>query len=198
MSMSCQNAAELLPWLINGTLEKDEEETLLGHLSTCEACRIELEETAAAAQLFSWHIPSLTLAEYAQGLPSSGPDRQRLERHLALCPSCRQELEWATPDRVIDFETARAARVVSPGIERRPRLSKWRHVALAAGIAAALATGGLIWTVLETFSPPATTSRMEQQASKQVTEATILFVDGFESGSIGTWSESEKKDPLRK
>lgn len=211
MSLNCRNAVELLPWLYNGTLEEGEEGMLRAHLSACESCRLELGKTAEAWRLLTRHIPSLSLAEYSQGLPSSGLDRERIERHLALCPSCCRELEWAMSESLVDFAAARAARTASPDHRRDTgsdhRLSRWRHLAIAAGIAAVLASGGWAWTLL---SPPVATSDLGNRASQQQGEistdpaldrqpieqsppaaAVVLYRDGFESGDMTTWSQSQ-------
>jgi predicted anti-sigma-YlaC factor YlaD len=37
--MTCDQAIERLPWLLNGSLEPAEREEVQGHLTTCAACR---------------------------------------------------------------------------------------------------------------------------------------------------------------
>ena len=193
--IGCSTAVELLPWLLNDTLESDEREQLLGHLDSCEGCRLELDETAAAAQLMSQHIPSLALAQYAHGLEPSGLSRERLEKHLALCSSCRQELELATPGQVIDLGAARiersitALRSVTVRKPDRVRRAVW---GVAASIALALISGAMIldWqgTAGTTPSPTAEVQPVERHEPGNVLDAKDVFNDGFESGSITTWS----------
>ena len=42
--VSCQEAAERLPWLLNGTLGDEESRSVREHVLNCAACRRELEE----------------------------------------------------------------------------------------------------------------------------------------------------------
>ena len=162
MSMHCNQATELLPWLLNGSLDEAERRDLAGHLSACETCRLELEESKLAWDVMNEHVPSLALAEYAVGLTPGGLDRERLERHVELCAACRQELEQARTDVVADLSEVRAARAARPrrtrAVAGRPawrrpawrrpawrrpawrrpawRRPAWRRLAVAAGIAA--------------------------------------------------------------
>ena len=49
--MNCDLAAELLPWLLNGTLEAGERRRLVEHLRGCSACRAALADTQVAWDL---------------------------------------------------------------------------------------------------------------------------------------------------
>lgn len=211
--MDCQQATELLPWLINGSLTEAEERPLREHLLSCESCCGELHETVRAGQLFDEHIPSLALAEYAQDLPNEEYDREIIARHLAGCPSCRQEVEWVkAADRAADFGMPPAA---ATGVHRSSRNhspSGWqRRLALVAGVAAVLGCGGLFWTIATTGPPsdlgtrasvtppaaPRTTAVDVQQRSPDALVATDeLFVDGFESGSMKAWSRQLQAAPV--
>ena len=68
MPMNCDQAIELLPWLLNGTLEAGERDEVRRHLETCERCREALTETRVAGSIFGQHIPG------------SGPGRPGLGR----------------------------------------------------------------------------------------------------------------------
>ncbi len=191
--MTCRDAAELLPWLVNGSLEADERQALEAHLASCESCRGELEETIQAWSLLTRHIPTLALAEYARGLEPADLDRERIERHLAQCPSCRQELEWATFDGD-EYELGEIAEA-GPAIAARGWGSNrsWRPLAMAASLTAMVATGALLW---RSAAPPATvasngvtsSAQDDRQPPSRNSAAAGLFADGFESGRIDHWS----------
>ncbi len=181
--ITCQLAVELLPWMVNGSLEADERQALEAHLASCGSCRGELEDTVEVWSLLTRHIPSLALAEYARGLESADLDRERIERHLAQCPSCRQELEWAAFDAGDDEDELDEAAPAGTGSSR-----PWRHLAMAASLTAVVATGALLW---RSAAPPATVAASGVTSSQDeppAQNATGLFADGFESGSIGHWS----------
>jgi predicted anti-sigma-YlaC factor YlaD len=191
---ACRTATESLPWLVNGAIEESERQSLLEHLSACGACRLELEETAAAWRLVTRHVPSFALAEYGLGAEPEGMDRERIERHLAVCPSCREELAWVScaevaDFEVADFEAARARRARGP----RPNGHRigFRRWALAAGLAAALVTGALAaWRLdfgaaTSIAGHPAAAAGRADGGGEPATYA--LLKDGFESGGLGAW-----------
>lgn len=191
----CSEAVELLPWLLNGSLEAGEQRTIRDHLKRCESCRRELEATALAAEIFTRHIPSLALAEYAHGLTPGEVGQTRLEQHLAWCPSCREELDRVMADRVADFESARAARQAAD----RHRSPWRRRLAMAAGLILALTTG-LLWNERTSPGessedvPTSSSTSVERTAEDQPdqgsspTELDVLFQDGFEAGTTSAWS----------
>ena len=206
--MSCKDIVELLPWLLNGSLDRAERRHLLDHLAVCESCRIELEEAAQVWELSTQHIDALDLVEYAQGLPLTAKERERIKRHLIFCPSCRQERDWAMADRVVAFETVSKT---PPSQERR--LSgfvfpgaRWLRLTLAASVLAALLSGGLVWSIHRLDSPTAmNVAEIESTAIQHNEHRTLssaeqkrrqggddvlasLFTDGFESGSMIAWS----------
>ncbi len=176
MVPDCQTVAEFLPWLLNGSLDGRERASIQRHLAGCADCRLELEESAWVWQTAGEHIPSFSLAEFAQGLPTTDWDRGQIERHLALCPSCRQELEWAAAGEVVDFDTAARSRRRSSEAESRPtrsrptrsrptrfrptrtrptrsRPTQWRRLAVAASFIAALVSGVWVWNLGGPGSP---------------------------------------------
>jgi hypothetical protein len=65
MTMNCDHAAELLPWLLNGTLEAGERREVLDHLRGCPACRAALADTRIAWEIFDWHPEPAALISYA-------------------------------------------------------------------------------------------------------------------------------------
>ncbi len=194
----CEAVAERLPWLLNDSLPEQEQRALRAHLATCESCRGELDQTLRAWDIFGQHVPSLTLAEYAQGLAPEALTRERIERHLALCPSCREELALArTDDRVLDFAAAPRRRAAT-----HDRTGRWRALALAASVATVVITAVVLWSLFGSAGPmgPSTPgdtrvaiSEIDAGAASQPispprNEPSLLFQDDFESGSMTGWS----------
>lgn len=188
---TCQEISEKLPWLLNGSLGATERQELMGHLSSCDTCLQELDETLCAWQFLTQHIPSFDLAAYSQGLKLSGPDREQIEKHLALCTSCHEELQLALADRIVDIE-ARRKPISTPGG------GSWRRIlAATAAISAILLSFSLIWTRLDDRSAPSAHGAARQAPAIQQPEQRpadrrqkVLFDDKFESGSTAHWSES--------
>jgi anti-sigma factor RsiW len=150
--MTCEQAIEILPWYLNGTLEAKEQEEVRHHLATCEACRRALAETREAFRIFDQHLPAEALVALAWGGTPAGIDPALAERHLAACPQCASELELARTshhleedDRVALFPGKPAA---APAREtRRDGESRtWRRAALAASLAAVVGLSGWIFS----------------------------------------------------
>ena len=143
--MTCEQAIELLPWLLNGTLEPQEREEVRQHLRTCERCRQALPETQTAWRLFDEHLPTETLIALAYGETPDGLDPAAVERHLASCSQCAAELELARMSRRLEEDDKVA---LFPGPRSREVKSgesrKWRSAALAAGLAGVVALSGWI------------------------------------------------------
>ena len=158
--MSCDETRDLLPWLLNGTLEEPERGSVLAHLNDCAGCRAELAETRAAGRIFAAHPASAELVAYAFDEPGE-LDRETIARHLALCERCAGELELLVESRrsreeegaddeseglapadagVLPFRRPAAA----PASGARERT--WRWAALAAGLTALAAAGGWMWS----------------------------------------------------
>lgn len=143
--MNCDQAIELLPWLLNGTLEGEDRKEVQRHLETCERCRKALAETREAWSLFTQHLSSQDLVALAWGGPPLVVDSQTAEEHLASCPQCAAELELAgmsrrleEEDNVAPFPVARTRRENGTGVRT------WRAAAIAAGLTAFVASGGWI------------------------------------------------------
>ncbi|HYO15489.1 MAG TPA: zf-HC2 domain-containing protein, partial [Thermoanaerobaculia bacterium] len=100
--MTCEQAIEILPWYLNGTLEAKEQEEVRHHLGTCEACRQALAETRDAWRIFDQHLPSEALVALAWGETPAGIDSTLAERHLAACPQCAADLELARTSRHLE------------------------------------------------------------------------------------------------
>jgi anti-sigma factor RsiW len=150
--MNCDQAIELLPWLLNGTLGEDERREVREHLSSCASCRQALTDTRGAWEIFDQHIPPAVLVAYAsESERPEGFDPAALEDHLATCPECAAELELVRMSRALVEEDAVALLTPrpplpgrQPGIAvpaRRPA-ARWRTAALAAGLIGAVSLGG--------------------------------------------------------
>jgi hypothetical protein len=146
--MNCHRAAELLPWLLNGTLEGGERRELLEHLRGCPACRSALADTRTAWEIFDWHPePAALIAcagagagvaitqagagtdgarATAAGSPAAAPgldaggsdDFAALEEHLGTCPSCAAELELLRMSRRLADPAEDERIVVLPAARR--------------------------------------------------------------------------------
>jgi hypothetical protein len=143
--MNCDKAIEFLPWLLNGTLEAGERDEVQGHLKSCERCREALAETRSAWSSFTQHIPTRDLAALAWGEAPAEIELATAEEHLASCPQCAADLELARMSRRLEEESNVA---VFPQVRTRPAAGEsprsWRAAAIAAGLAAVVASMGWI------------------------------------------------------
>lgn len=200
--VTCRHFLESSPWLLAGSLEEDETAALLEHVGSCERCAAELEATASVFALATTHLPSRAVAEYAHGLEPSELSRECVEEHLAICPSCRAEVEMATPGRVLDFATAREAQNAPAAEDRGAETRTWRRLAIAAGTAALFASSAWIAEITprsgETTStpgsPPIVADRADLPAAGAIDPrpAGAFFADGFESGDTRLWASSAR------
>jgi hypothetical protein len=144
--MNCDDAIELLPWLLNGTLESAERDEVRRHLATCERCRAALDETRQAWTTFDQHLPAEALISLAYGEPPAGVDAAVAERHLASCPQCAAELELARMSRRLEEDEKialfPAALPLNPAAAPKVDSLPWRAAAIAAGLTAIVASGG--------------------------------------------------------
>lgn len=147
MTMNCDQVAELLPWYLNGTLDERDRGEVRLHLEGCKQCRQALEETRLAWRIFGQHVPAEALIALAWGETPEGIDPALLERHLQSCPECAAELEMVRTSRRLEEDDRVAlfpSRTTAPPLPAA--LPRWRAMALAAGLAGAVAAGGWIWT----------------------------------------------------
>jgi hypothetical protein len=134
--------AELLPWLLNGTLSTAEQAEVRAHLAACATCRAERGETVFAYRANAAHVPAAVLADYAFERPLVGFDPDLLRQHLATCRECAEQLElarashqWAQADEELQPQL-----VFTPA--ERPRLRFWQWVTAMACLFAMLGLGG--------------------------------------------------------
>jgi hypothetical protein len=181
--MTCDQAIELLPWYLNGTLDAGEREEVRKHLTACERCRQALAETRQAWSVFAQHIPSQDLVALAWGQTPSGIDPAAAEEHLASCAACAAELEMARMSRRLEEDDNVALFPVAkprPGAGAAPRT--WRAAALAAGLAAVVAMGGWVHTA--------------QQAGDQLAQAKApVAVDSVDMGAGGVVRSDTQEFP---
>ncbi len=95
---------ELLPWLINGTLDPGARRRVEEHLEDCLDCRSELSATRDAFAVYSAHLPAAAVVGYAEApeAPAYAVDgghaegghveRGVVEIHLAHCDRCLKDL----------------------------------------------------------------------------------------------------------
>jgi len=147
MNFKCDQVAELLPWYLNGTLDKGVQEEVRVHLEGCTECRRALEETCLAWRIFDQHIPSEALVALAWGETPEGLDRDILDRHLETCPECAAELELVRTGRRLEEDDRIALFPTSARREKAARPAPaWRTAAMAAGLAGIVAASGWLWT----------------------------------------------------
>lgn len=160
--MDTERARELLPWLLNDTLETAERDELLTALRDSGELRRELAETRLAGEVFAQHVAAADLVAHAFGEPA-GLERARIEAHVALCEHCAEELALVHESRDLSAaEPATAREEWSRGrlltflrSLLRPFLrpaaagpsTRWQAAALAASLVAVVGLGsGWIWS----------------------------------------------------
>jgi hypothetical protein len=166
--MTCDQAIEILPWYLNGTLDAGEREEVRNHLATCERCRQALADTRQAWTVFAQHIPTQDLVALAWGQPPSGIDPAAAEEHLASCAECAAELEMVRMSRRLEEDDNVA---LFPAGKPRPLAGAaprtWRAAALAAGLAAVVAMGGWIHTAQQVGDPTTQLAGTQTSAPSQ-------------------------------
>ncbi|MEM1177514.1 MAG: hypothetical protein AAGM22_04165 [Acidobacteriota bacterium] len=207
-TLDSQSAVELLPWLITDSLDADEAAAALSRVdagrdgSTNDDILSEVAATAEMLWLTEQRVSSLTLAEFALGLPlTEMPDtpesRRLVQAQIDSCPACQAEVAMIMADDsedasapVIDFAAARRRRESGPDVSRPNR----RRFALAAALAATI-TGALLVQSMgqygETVTPGETYAEAVAAAEENLrtpSAADALFADGFESGDTSNWT----------
>ena len=191
----CHDVHDLLPWLLNGSLNTEERDWCTQHLASCEACRVEFEAMAKVWDLVTIHVSSGDLAAYSLGLGTTEWGRGQIESHLAACSACSSEvagiqtLEESRISRQIEEIEDLPGTVVGFPMERPKRaMSLW---GVAAGLILTATLGFLSGSGLDvgTASHQSTAAQSEEAPTAQSgSHGVVLRSDGFETGSIGGWS----------
>jgi len=95
--MSCSRFADLIPWYVANNLNAEQRAGLEAHVGGCPACREEvrtLTSLRGTVQHYAEtdHVPSEQLVAHANG-ETAADALPMIERHLAGCDDCRQDLE---------------------------------------------------------------------------------------------------------
>ena len=145
--MDCERVAELLPWLMNGTLESSEQRLVREHLMRCQGCQRELAQSSFAWSVYQQHVPTQALVNIAYDRPIIAAERNLFERHVEACPDCAEQLEMVRESRRLEAqeEKEEAAQVVPLASKRVAwwqRAHAWQYGALAASLLIVIAVGG--------------------------------------------------------
>jgi len=158
--MTCDQAIELLPWYLNGTLEPGELAEVRRHLTTCESCRAALAETVQAGTVFAQHIPAPDMVALAWGERPSGIDPAAADEHLTSCAECAAELELVRMSRRLEeegnvavFPAARPQTARSQAVPSQAYRG-WRAAAIAASLVGLVAAGGWFQTARQPRQQP--------------------------------------------
>lgn len=185
--MNCQTAIELLPWLLNGSLQSTERQALEAHLAECADCRRELQETRAAGAVFAVHLPTEVLLDRALGRSSGILPAALVDRHLEDCPECAEELALLQAGHAaVEPPALPASRSGGGQVVEGPWVRRgWRAAALAASLVGMVALSGWIWTAVSSSQ----LAHQEQLASRRIGELeqrleSLRSEDGDAAGRI--------------
>jgi len=192
---TCDRTTELLPWLLNDSLDESERREVEDHLRSCPACRRALAETRSALELFAAHPPAAAIVARAElddqaaagadagvvGFPGGSVGRATLDAHLEHCAACREELELARESRRLvegedepaRGESRRPARepgvvvpLARPAAPGAERRFDWRPLALAASLLlAVVSAGGWLFTAQEAADRRDRTAELEERGA---------------------------------
>lgn len=178
-----------LPWLLSGSLDEPERETIRAHLATCEECRAELARTSYGGLLFAAEHPtSGDLVDAVWG--RLDPERAaEIATHVGGCPTCREEWRMARASR--EDEAAEEMRpVASPTGRRRGWLA-----AVAAGVI--LAAFGTMVASLRSAGEERRVLQEEVEALRRSTEATLEASERAEQRARALESQIAQLPPPR-
>jgi anti-sigma factor RsiW len=99
-AMMCTEISQQLPEYVQGRLSADQRALIAEHVARCPTCAGELADLQEFSQalrrqgavLLEDHLDAEVLVQYAWNQEALGPHlRYQVERHLALCDTCRLE-----------------------------------------------------------------------------------------------------------
>jgi len=206
--MNCDLATELLPWLLNGTLDAGERRELIAHLRGCDACRAALADTQLAWGIFDWHPPAAALVAYAgaaeageaggSGAPAMTADAaagaRSIEEHLAGCPRCAAELELVRTSRLL-ADPAEDGRIAILPAPREEAARRQEMPAPAAAAAAAAASAPAASTTASLAAAPAPSSiggRRDDAAARRAWQRSALAASVVGLLAATGWIESAR------
>lgn len=131
--MNDENAIELLPWLLNDTLEDGERDRLVAYLRQRPALRDELADTVEALAIYGRHPSAEELTDLVFELPLEA--RSQIEEHLLACSDCADQAALVRASRAFESDD------VTPF---EPPVRRWQPLAVAAGLAAVVGIGALV------------------------------------------------------
>ncbi len=161
--MTCDQAIELLPWLVNSTLEAEDREKVRQHLRTCERCRTALADTLETLRLFDQHLPAQALVSLAWGEMPADVDPALAELHLASCPQCAAEMELTRTSRRLEEDDRIAVFPLKKTKSAEGEYRTWRTAAIAAGLAGVVALSGWVHSARQLQPLEASNQRIQQE-----------------------------------
>ena len=106
--LSHEQAAELLPWLVNDSMEAGEKQSVLEHARTCVICRRELDELGRLRD---------SVADTAKSLPIPPPDMRSINARIdGLIDRQNRRREWMSRSRDLIFSPWRLAFAAQTGL----------------------------------------------------------------------------------
>lgn len=206
MKTDCEQCVELLPWLLNESLDDGESVAVQDHLQGCSDCQRDWEETKRSAWMLEQHLPSRVLVDHVLGLETAY-DSQLIENHLAVCASCRREAETMTAEKQIVLMRPKAKQG-RPAETSKIATQGRRGWLVAASLAAAVLTV-LLWSSPQGSKPTAGSPPIDEASThaesteiagegydQAALEGTAqsdedVHADSFDSGGLGSWSHIE-------
>jgi anti-sigma factor RsiW len=190
--MNCDQAIEILPWLLNDTLEAGERREVRRHLETCRRCREALADTQESWRILDQHLPTETLVALAYGETPTDLDPALVQRHLVSCPPCAAELEMVATSRRLEEDEKIALFPARPRRQSQETGANrgWRAAALAASLAGLVAVSGWVYSARDArqladrlaAQPPAGNSQIAQAGAQAVTFLNVSPDQAVERG----------------
>jgi len=170
--MDCTTVSELLPWLLNGTLDPEQRQDLDKHLAGCLSCRAGLGDVAESWELFASHPPPALLIAWA--VREKTVDEEDLAEHVAQCSACNEEVGLIQQSQSLDaFVPPR-----TPDTIGAAALRWWRRAAIAATVVACASLGALVASRIGILGSPQLAERA-RTAQRQELRATTAKLEAL-------------------